>query len=163
MSQITIHPLPAKPGDWVMGPPENPCVAKVKDICWFDGQVHVDLVFHDWNGHRIGRKSPACGGPRTYEPMVPWQGWHRIRKPVFPILAKWLPNENGSSSLGYDTGLPLPDRSWIRIEKQVREAMTPSSCDLLLTACRAIAAGHNDPRTLAIQTLQAAGLAQKKD
>jgi hypothetical protein len=62
---MTVFPF--RPGDWVSDQSGN--VAKVKGV-WEGkpGEVLIDLVLYNRSGERIGRDSPAMGGPRTFEP-----------------------------------------------------------------------------------------------
>lgn len=45
----------------------------------------VDIILYDRNGNKVGRSSPHCGGPRTFEPCCEAEGWKEIEKPKFPL------------------------------------------------------------------------------
>lgn len=46
----------------------------------------LDIVLYDWRtGDKIGRESPAEGGPRHFEPACDAQHWRRIYPPTFPL------------------------------------------------------------------------------
>ncbi len=49
------------------------------------GRVLMDVVIFDADGNKVGRASPHMGGPRSFEPSIPFEGWRRIERPVFPI------------------------------------------------------------------------------
>jgi len=80
-------PCPFEKKDWVMEREVmHPGLAKVKDLYWDPNFGWVaDLVLYSPDGIRIGRESPAMGGPRSFEPAVPVEYWERIEKPVFPL------------------------------------------------------------------------------
>lgn len=85
---MDVH-APFAAGNWVAEAPEfdRPKIAKVKDI-YFDRIANewvADLILYSAGGDRIGRESPACGGPRTFEPCVPVATWRAIKKPSFPL------------------------------------------------------------------------------
>lgn len=69
-----------------------PRLAKIRDI-YPDG--HLDLVLYSYTGERIGRESPALGGPTHFEPYCCPDNWEPIDKPQF---AKLLEHR---SSYGY--------------------------------------------------------------
>lgn len=74
-------------GDWVAcDDPEQPRIARVKEAYETDGQVFLNLVLYRRDGTRVGRVSPACGGPRGFEPAVPAAHWGLIEEPGW----KWL-------------------------------------------------------------------------
>ncbi len=77
---------PFKPGDWVSNASQ---VAMVKDVYLAQGEIVLDLVLYSRSGDKIGRESPACGGPRSFEPCCPSSGWFRIKKPDFPMRMVW--------------------------------------------------------------------------
>lgn len=95
MSGLTgDSPLPVVRGDWVESREYTPRVGKVVDSYWStkaDGtQVcMVDIAVYALSGNRIGRESPAEGGPRTYEPWLTYADWVRIAKPAFPLKLDW--------------------------------------------------------------------------
>lgn len=69
-----------KVGDWVT---DGDRIAKVKDTD--ESGNTLDLVLYDRMGNRIGRESPAFGGPRGFEPCCHAEHWRRIHEPVFPV------------------------------------------------------------------------------
>ena len=76
---------PFQEGHWVAEPPEfdRPKLAKVRSV-YFDSIAKewvADLVLYAADGRRIGRESPAMGGPRDFEPAEPPPGWRLIKKP----------------------------------------------------------------------------------
>lgn len=77
---------PFKPGDWVIRR-DWLQLAKVKDYTPASGrwEATLDLVIYDRSGERIGRESPAMGGPRGFEPCCPASDWAQILKPAFPL------------------------------------------------------------------------------
>ena len=62
----------------------RPRIARVKHI-HDDGAL--DLVLYSYDGTRIGRESPAMGGPTGFEPYCSPEGWEPIGKPDFGLLA----------------------------------------------------------------------------
>lgn len=65
----------------------HPEFGRVKE-CYWDGcckEWVMDVVLYSPEGERIGRTSPAMGGPRHFEPAVPVEYWQRIQKPTFPL------------------------------------------------------------------------------
>lgn len=75
------------PGDWVVSS-EFQRVAKVQQA-YQDSNgsgVLLDLVFYNRDGKRIGRESPAMGGPKKYEPACAAEHWLHIERPDFDIL-----------------------------------------------------------------------------
>lgn len=74
-----------KAGDWVCS---GTSIARIKAAYAFDRISRdelLDLVFYERDGTRIGRESPALGGPRGFEPMCSASNWRRILKPDFPL------------------------------------------------------------------------------
>lgn len=67
-------------------------IGKVKAI-WPDcngSGVTYDIVLYSRFGDRIGRESPAMGGPRGFEPCCAAEHWKEIERPLFP-LEKYTP------------------------------------------------------------------------
>lgn len=79
---------PVQKKDWVMEKDvQHPLLGCVKDVYW-DGtcqQWVMDLVLYSADGTRVGRQSPAMGGPRSFEPALTCECYNRINKPRFPI------------------------------------------------------------------------------
>lgn len=114
MSDLTPDPkdfeedhFPLRGGDWIIN--SNDEVAQVKAVhcdnnSWLEKpEFIVDIIYHDHNGRRIGRKSENVSfeiagkryrGPRSFEPAVNLEGWSRIKKPDFPIERRlvWIPH-----------------------------------------------------------------------
>jgi hypothetical protein len=82
------HP-PLRKGDWVIDHPDradyHPSLGKVKDVYFLGGEWLIDVVLYDPDGRRIGRESPAGGGPRGFEPAISASFFQRMRKPQFPM------------------------------------------------------------------------------
>ncbi len=79
--------LPFKQGDWVMRIGRaRPMIGIVQDCYLVCGELSIDLVVYREDGKRIGRVSPACGGPRRMEPSLPALEFKKIRKPSFPLV-----------------------------------------------------------------------------
>lgn len=81
------HVLPVASGDWVATERGRTFqVGRVRGSrIEHDGTVLMDVVIYDADGNKVGRTSPDMGGPRSYEPSIPFEGWRRIERPVFPI------------------------------------------------------------------------------
>lgn len=99
--------FPFKPNDWAVDGTER--VARVLRVHNFERQMLFDLVIYSRDGRQIGRQSPACGGPRTYEPMCSMEGWERIAEPHWPLTIKWRPD----GTLGYWAGTRLPPANYV--------------------------------------------------
>lgn len=146
-------PYPFKPGDWVAGIGDHRRLAKVKDVSRDEGgAVLLDLWLYRLDGTRIGRETPALGGPRTFEPCCDAAGWERIARPDFPISVKWVESETTGRVARYHAGPALPPANWTRPAPRSPHAAQPTD-DALRRALEAIAAGHNDPRSLAAEAL----------
>ncbi|TLX16408.1 hypothetical protein [Rhizobium sp. MHM7A] len=83
--------VPYSKGDWLETTGESQLqIARVREAYWYrnsDGEVKLygDLWLYNYNGDRIGRESPALGGPQTYEPFCDLSSYQRIEEPEFPI------------------------------------------------------------------------------
>lgn len=77
-----------QPGDWVCRNDDDhyPQIAQVKDV--HTRTATLDLVFYSATGDRIGRTSPAMGGPRGFEPCCAPENWGRIEAPNFEAISK---------------------------------------------------------------------------
>lgn len=151
MNVTNAKPHPFKPGDWAMDALNPSRVAQVKAVDWHQDEALVDLVLYSKNGDKVGRESPACGGPRSFEPSCPATDWVRIRKPDFPLELKWLDNGDGTRSAGYEEGAKLPPANYI--PRKRKAASIAHQDPELRRALEAIADGHNDPRSLASEVL----------
>ena len=69
-------------GSWVASFESNQ-IAKVKNI-HLDGSL--DVVIYSRTGDRLGRTSPAMGGPTGFEPCCGADNWTAIAKPKFPLM-----------------------------------------------------------------------------
>lgn len=142
--------LPFKPGDWVADANVN--VARVKDVYNLNGEALLDLVMFSRDGERLGRVSPAMGGPRGFEPAMNGDDWKRINKPIFPIQIKWVPSDTpGRVVARYFAGDRLPPLDWT--PKPRRATFRMLRDDRLRKALQEIADGHNDARQVAKDTL----------
>lgn len=89
----SIKVLPIVQGDWVAEKRDGLGSVRVGRVrrAYFDRDgVYMDLVIYDMDGAKIGRDSPHMGGPKTFEPFIPFdeERWVRIAAPDFPILAR---------------------------------------------------------------------------
>lgn len=73
-----------KKGDWLFdgGNQIGRAKSDVYEVC---GRMLIDVVLYDRDGTRIGRQSPAEGGPRHFEPALDPSEWTVIEKPRFPL------------------------------------------------------------------------------
>ncbi len=142
--------FPFKPGDWATDDQDR--VAKVKSVWRCGDEVMLDLWIFTHKGKRVGRESPACGGPRTFEPACPAQHWERIGEPSFPITPQWISNGDGTASGRMWAGKRLPPANWKQPERR-GGAKVSLPDDKLRRALKAIADGHNDARSLAREVL----------
>lgn len=68
---------------------ERPQIGRVKDAyndAFGNRGLLLDIVIYSHTGQRIGRESPALGGPRGFEPACSAEFWEPIEEPDF----KWL-------------------------------------------------------------------------
>jgi hypothetical protein len=149
------RPLPFRPGDWVATCGDHQRIARVKDVSRSGGDVLLDLVLYGRDGRRIGRESPALGGPRGHEPACDASGWERIATPEFPVALVWRTLEDGRQVAGFRAADTLPPANWTPRQSRKRPATRPDGDPRLREALRAIADGHNDPRRLAAEALAA--------
>ncbi len=84
-------------GDWIAS--ETGAIGRVKACYFVEGTPHADVVLYHRNGSLIGRESPPEGGPTSFEPAVPLEGWRRIARPIFPLLLRWVPCEDRPDTL----------------------------------------------------------------
>jgi hypothetical protein len=91
VSQATDDKLPTV-GGWVAtlgSDGEFPRVAKVRDAYRdSEGELLLDLVMYSHDGTKLGRTSPAMGGPRGYEPCCCGEWWVEIEQPPFAQMAE---------------------------------------------------------------------------
>jgi hypothetical protein len=146
-----IEALPFKPGDWAVDHIER--VAKVKAVYRDCEDILLDLVIYDWKGNRVGRESPVCGGPRSFEPACDAKDWQRIARPAFPVTPKWMPNETGGVTARTWAGQRLPPANYTPKPRRT-PASAPATDPALRLALEQIADGHNDARALAKSVLR---------
>ncbi|WP_176331418.1 hypothetical protein [Burkholderia vietnamiensis] len=81
--------LPFRKGEWVMERDSTrPMFGIVSDCYDALGQIVIDLKVYRADGKRLGRVSPACGGPRNMEPCLAAERFRRIGRPAFPVIAE---------------------------------------------------------------------------
>lgn len=73
-------------GVWVMSSDDvsRPQLGRVHSV-YDDGAI--DIVIYGASGERIGRVSPAMGGPRGFEPYCGADLWTPIQSPDFEKIA----------------------------------------------------------------------------
>lgn len=144
-------PLPFMPGDWVASPGSHERIAKVRSAYWHEGEILLDLWIYSRDGKRIGRESPALGGPRGYEPSCDASLWERISAPEFPVPLQWVVDGDGKQVAKFLAGGRLPPANWVPRPRKGRSSHKVD--DALRRALEEIAEGHNDPRALARKVL----------
>lgn len=60
-------------------------IGRVKDVYEDEPYKLIDIVLYNRDGSRLGRESPAMGGPRDFEPACPQELWEPIKPPAFPL------------------------------------------------------------------------------
>jgi hypothetical protein len=143
-------PYPFMPSDWVADDAER--IGRVKAVYGEPGEVLLDIVLYDHHGDRIGRMSPACGGPRTFEPACSGGDWRRIKEPNFPLVPKWVA-DGERHTLKISAGPALPPVAWTPKPRKSRYVPRPDD-RRFKRALEQIADGHNDARQLAKDTLK---------
>lgn len=125
------EPLPLKEGCWVMcGEGTSVTVARVKDCYRDGGKVFADLSIYANDGTRLGRTSPAMGGPKSFEPACNMDGWVRIERPAFPLEMEWapVPGDPNRRSPSYAASIKvLPFGEFVRPIQKRRPAPRPLS------------------------------------
>jgi hypothetical protein len=101
-----VEPLPIVQGDWVAtkGHHASIQIGRVKQS-WreSDGKVYMNVVIYAPSGEDVGRVSPACGGPKRFEPSLTFDDyWQRIERPRFPLRRK-------------DMGVPSEKPGWVTL------------------------------------------------
>lgn len=84
----SVHALP-KAGAWVAelgSGGDCPRVAQVRKA--YPEHDALDLIFYASHGERIGRGSPAMGGPKNFEPFCGAEWWVEVEKPPFVLMAE---------------------------------------------------------------------------
>lgn len=75
-----------KNGDWVAElEVSQPTLGIVRDSYELDNEALIDITVFEWDGTKIGRKSPSEGGPTTFEPACLARMYGKIEKPKFPL------------------------------------------------------------------------------
>jgi hypothetical protein len=98
MSTDTIYPLTR--GDYIIRKYDNR-LARVRSIWWddYEKEFCMNLSIVSAEGADMGRVSPACGGPTTFEPAITFRPdeYERIDIPSFPISValKWVDGGDG--------------------------------------------------------------------
>src|SRR3546814_10551449 len=104
-------------------------VAKVKAIDHIAGETTCDLILYSRAGTKIGRESPAMGGPRTFEPCCSIDGWERCVEPSFPLGLQWVTQPDGSRMAMYWVKR-LPPANWRKPKARVRALRIPQDAAL---------------------------------
>ncbi|WP_087865077.1 hypothetical protein [Comamonas thiooxydans] len=83
-SEISQETYP--PGSWVARRDWQQ-IAQVKEFNppGFGAGATLNLVIYSRTGERLGRVSPAMGGPRGFEPCCDATDWAPIKKPAFSL------------------------------------------------------------------------------
>src|SRR5688500_13558015 len=115
---MTIFPF--RPRDWAAMGERVAQVKAVYEDPGAAGKVLLDLVIFSSSGERVGRESPAMGGPRTWEPACAAEGWERIAEPDFPLSLKWVEDGAGRQVAQYWTGERLPPANWKKPARRAR-------------------------------------------
>lgn len=82
-SALPAHML--APGTWATN---GSRLGKIKEAYAPDGSSPsgaYDVVIYDRDGKRVGRDSPALGGPKQFEPCCSADLWRGIKAPKFPL------------------------------------------------------------------------------
>jgi len=81
---------PFKKGQWIGDKDDEltPIFGVVKD-CYPEGEdpnlFLLDLYVYNPQGIKIGRRSPAMGGPTSFEPCISAERFKEIEEPNFPL------------------------------------------------------------------------------
>jgi hypothetical protein len=81
---------PFKKGQWVGDKDDSisPIFGTVRD-CYPEGESSnlflLDLYVYNYQGVKVGRRSPAMGGPSHYEPCISAERFKEIEEPNFPL------------------------------------------------------------------------------
>ena len=120
----TDESLPLRGGCWVMqGTGTGIRVAKVKACYRMGGEILLDLWMYARDGERLGRTSPVCGGPRSFEPACAFEGWVRIEEPAFPPRPAWVPTGDGEArTMGYSGTKVIPFGRFLPRKPAARQA-----------------------------------------
>lgn len=92
----------------------RPQLARVKRV-HPDGSL--DLVFYSCSGLKLGRVSPAMGGPKGYEPCCDAENWEPIGKPDFTAL------QIRRYAYGYLLDWKRPHPEFVEDAQQMRESL----------------------------------------
>lgn len=80
---------PFKRGDWVAETEGNhPRIARVvayHPVSEFNDEPAACLCLYAFDGTKIGRESPALGGPKGHEPFCSIEQWSLVEEPEFPL------------------------------------------------------------------------------
>ena len=84
-----------EPGAWVasfLNDPradERPPIGLVKEVNedpFGISETTIDIIRYDQTGGKLGRVSPAEGGPTSFEPCCPIELWEPIEEPNFDFI-----------------------------------------------------------------------------
>lgn len=111
------RPLPVKKNDWVQSRHDPGTVGRVRD-CYPDPsdprKILIDVWMYHRDGRNLGRVSPECGGPKTFEPALDYEDWQRTSEPQFPLQLVWKPQDDGTRVTAWSGGQKiLPDRAYV--------------------------------------------------
>lgn len=73
-----------KKGSWVCRE-DNRELGRVSEVFADEDGTYLNIVLYTPKGERIGRSSPAEGGPTSFEPACPAEDWVLIESPRFPL------------------------------------------------------------------------------
>lgn len=75
-----------QPGMWAMRADDvfRPMLGRIRSV-HSDGSI--DVVIFAADGDRLGRVSPAMGGPSSFEPCCGAENWIPIERPDFDLLS----------------------------------------------------------------------------
>jgi hypothetical protein len=88
MKDAQTSPAPFKAGDWVASLDDGrPTIGIVKGCYGMDTEFGccIDIIVYSPEGQKIGRSSPAEGGPAAFEPACPTKHYRKIQQPKFPL------------------------------------------------------------------------------
>lgn len=90
-----------KKGDWVSDfGSDIPQLGRICGTFELDGVLYINVVLYDREGTRLGRVSPALGGPRKFEPALDGRLWTVIERPSFPLPITQIDDDRGRLRFG---------------------------------------------------------------
>ncbi len=84
-------PPPERPsfsaGDWVGDHTDeiSPIFGVIKDVMEEPDGWFINLIVYAPHGEKVGRRSPACDGPKNFEPFIPADRFKRISSPTLGL------------------------------------------------------------------------------